>query len=488
MVEMELLRWLADSLSLPFVEEAPDGAVRANAVAREMFPSAAWPSLPAAVRQLAECSDKKAELAKLEKLAGRARAGERVHLRASEQRQVLLFPCGASLACALVVSQTPGPLSDRQPTRAEHDRLAAGTSHEMANALGAIVGWAALARQGTRVEEALELIETAAKTAWSIARSALRGTQGSRESAPPLTDLSAFADEAVRLLAPKAAEAGVTVKRRIESGLKVAGTRDDVWSAIWNPMTNAVEAMAHGGTLRIAASAQDDWVRFVVQDDGPGMDEKIRDRVFDPYFTTKRTGTGLGLALVKQAVDHMGGKIDLQSNRGSGTRFQIDLPRATGDQSHAQVKSNASDEAGSVTPASPLTGRVLIVDDDRGLRDMMATALEMRGMEVVAVATPREALSAEGSFDLALIDMVLPEQAGDALLAELRSADKVQAGLMVTGREMPTNLRPDGAPDGVLRKPFQLDELFQRVGQILDGQPATDRHRNSIWPHRAPPL
>ena len=123
-------------------------------------------------------------------------------------------------------------------------------------------------------------------------------------------------DEAARLLAPKAMAKGVRVRTSIEPGLRVRGDRGSAWSIVWNLAANAVEALSPGGTVELRLSRTRDAALLVVEDDGPGMTEEQQRRAFEPYFTTKADGTGLGLALVKQAVGELGGSIELKSEAG----------------------------------------------------------------------------------------------------------------------------------------------------------------------------
>ena len=201
----------------------------------------------------------------------------------------------------------------------------------------------------------------------------------------------------------------------------------------------------------------------MVEDDGPGMSEEQQRRAFEPYFTTKADGTGLGLALVKQTVGELGGSIELKSVWGSGTRFTVALPLAAG----SSTRRPAHKRSSGVFYAEPIPHRVLVVDDDLGLREMIATALGMRGADVVAVGSADAALAEKGPFALAIIDLLLPDQRGDALLARLRATGVAEVGLLVTGTEPPANLVPDGTPDVLLRKPFELEELFESLAVAL---------------------
>jgi two-component system, OmpR family, response regulator len=111
--------------------------------------------------------------------------------------------------------------------------------------------------------------------------------------------------------------------------------------------------------------------------------------------------------------------------------------------------------------------RVLVVDDDLGLREMVSTALSMRGAEVVAVGTAEEALAQRGRFGVVIIDLLLGEMRGDALLAALRQSGLARLGLLMTGAEIPDALAPGGTPEAALRKPFELEELFDTLADVL---------------------
>jgi CheY-like chemotaxis protein len=174
--------------------------------------------------------------------------------------------------------------------------------------------------------------------------------------------------------------------------------------------------------------------------------------------------------MVKQAIGDVGGSIELKSEPGIGTRFSVALPLAPGS---VLRPSNAKRSSG-VFYAEPLHHRILVVDDDLGLREMIATALGMRGAEVVAVGSAEAALAEHGPFALAIVDLLLPDLRGDALLATLRSRGATQLGVLITGTELPTNLTSNGSPDVLLRKPFELEELFEGLAAALSPERARD--------------
>jgi len=263
------------------------------------------------------------------------------------------------------------------------------------------------------------------------------------------------------LLGPKAASRGVQVRTAIEPGLRVRGDRGSAWSIVWNLGANAIEAMSGGGTVELRLASHDDHALLFVEDNGPGMTAEQQRRVFEPYFTTKPTGTGLGLPLVKQAITDVGGTIELLSEPGLGTRFTVALPLA------APSRANQVKRSSGVYYAEPLPHRILVVDDDLSLREMIATALGMRGAEVVAVERPEDALAQTGPFALAIVDLLLPGMRGDALLAKLRAAGLASTCVLMTGTELPAPLAPGGEPDVLLRKPFELEDLFAGLASAL---------------------
>jgi len=459
--------WLVRALGLPLFEETPRGGVRANSAARTRLGEVRATGLADAVARCCGLAEPSAELLAAVEAA---RGGEAQDVRVAEFR-VAIAPIAKGRASAVVVIPDAGP-SIRE--RAAATDLAAGVSHELANALGAIAGWASLARKGGNVDEALSIIESSAESAWSVARSMLGRVSGRKDTGPAVTNASDLATQVSRLIGPRALQSRVHIERRIAEGVHVDGEHSDLWAALWNLALNAIEAMSEGGTLLVQLTATDDEAVLVVSDNGPGMSEEVQARAFEPYMTTKATGSGVGLATVKRAVLAMGGTISLESTPKRGTRFEIRLKRrAQATQAVVRRPKPDSERTSGVFRAERIEARILVVDDDAALREMTSTALTVRGADVVAVGTPHEALAADGVFDLALVDMLLPETTGDVLIKSLRAAGKAKHGLLVTGTDVAQlKLTVGGEPIGILRKPFRLDDLFDRVTEALRQAPS----------------
>lgn len=356
--------------------------------------------------------------------------------------------------------------------------VAAAVSHELANAVGAIAGWAQLASSpnaGVSTSEALALIASCARTAQEAARSMLSLSRGELVDEEQEIELSELADELLKLLSLTARHERVSLSGSIEPELCVRGSRAQMFTVLWNLTKNAVEACGPAGSVSVVlSSAPGDKIVLEVHDTGPGLDSAEIARIFAPYYTTKASGTGLGLPLVQRAVADLGGEVSVHSNKGRGTTFRVSLPRLGRDNRPSGMSELADRSSASQVvshPAPELTARILVVDDDDALREMIGTALSLRGAEVVTAANGDEARSAEGIFDIALIDMMLDECRGDELLASLRRRGSVSAAMLVTGAVQKPKLVAGGEPDDWVRKPFEVSQLVERIRRTLE------RHR-----------
>jgi CheY-like chemotaxis protein len=284
---------------------------------------------------------------------------------------------------------------------------------------------------------------------------------------PSDSDVSDVVREVVASLEPIAKSGRVRVEIMVpDAPLPVATSRPQLYTAVSNLVRNAIEASPKGGVVAVEARALRERVRIEVADQGPGIAEAQRARIFEPYFTTKPEGTGLGLPLVRHVVESSNGRLRVRSQRGRGARFTIELPAgAHVDDAVAERPQKSRKRSGVRVRSTQLAGRVLVVEDDPSMRDLIATTLEMHGATVVTASNATEALSAPGPFTLALIDLNLDVR-GDRILAELRRSGQVGAGALVTGASPPKDLDPDSRPDRILRKPFDLEDLIETASEL----------------------
>jgi CheY-like chemotaxis protein len=253
-----------------------------------------------------------------------------------------------------------------------------------------------------------------------------------------------------------------------------------------NLVVNARDAMPWGGRLHIrtANSHMDidspdrangvrpgDYVTLAVRDTGVGMDVPTQARIFEPFFTTKESGkgTGLGLSTVYGIVEQSGGHIAVESAPGQGATFTIYLPRYLGPSEAA---------AGSRFDRRTLPGgdeTLLLVEDEAAVRSSARRLLERHGYTVLEARHGADALRIVEEnahrIDLVLTDLVMPEMGGRELVERLRARHPRLKVLYMSGYSdkaiTPDGILPPGT--GFVEKPFSVDQLMQRLREILDG-------------------
>ncbi len=250
-----------------------------------------------------------------------------------------------------------------------------------------------------------------------------------------------------------------------------------------NLVLNARQVLPRGGHVKIAArnvalSGHEParlppgrYVEVAISDDGPGISEAIRERIFDPFFTTKSTGTGLGLATVRSIVSQHGGFIDFDCPSGGGTTFRF-LLRLTG---LAAPKPANGDGEGARSPRG--CARILAMDDEPQIRNLIKMGLEPEGYEIVVSGDGNEAIALHGRaaaegrpFDLVILDLTVAGGMGGVdTLARLRGVDPGLRAIASSGysrHDTDAELRRSGF-DGILPKPYKLDSLAALVAEVL---------------------
>ena len=254
--------------------------------------------------------------------------------------------------------------------------------------------------------------------------------------------------------------------RRFEARALVRGNEARLGQVFLNLLVNAGQAIEPGAArenqITVATrDLPDGRVEIEVGDTGCGIPEASLRRIFDPFFTTKPAGegTGIGLAITHSIITAAGGEIEVESTQGEGTRFLVRLLAADEDVPSRPFRPIRAESDGHRSAQ----GRVLIVDDEPLIREMVCDALASERVE--AVSTGREALEriAAEDWDLILCDMILPELSGLEVVAEL---EQVRPGalakvVLMTGGDFANRVprRSDGAKIRTLEKPFSIKIL-----------------------------
>jgi PAS domain S-box-containing protein len=254
--------------------------------------------------------------------------------------------------------------------------------------------------------------------------------------------------------------------------------RNQLEQAIMNLAINARDAMPEGGTLKIALhntvlnsdyvmnhadASNGPHVVLSVSDSGVGMDEEMRRRIFEPFFTTKGVGkgTGLGLPMVYGFVKQSGGHLDVASEPGKGTCFNLYFPPSAGTVEGSSTAPQASQKG---------TETILVVEDDNALRELVVHVLETGGYRVLQACDGASGIELnreyEGEIDLVLCDVVMPEMSGPNAVKQIRLDRPGLKVIFVTGyTEKPV---PDQPNTYCLNKPFTPETLFRFIRQVLD--------------------
>ncbi len=259
------------------------------------------------------------------------------------------------------------------------------------------------------------------------------------------------------------------------------GDPTQVHQVIMNLATNAVQAMASGGVLRVSLEplrldaphlvttgkvSPGEFLVLKVIDSGGGIAAEILERIFDPFFTTKEVGvgTGLGLSLVYGIVAELGGAIDVASAAGKGSAFSVYLPRA-GDAVEAQSEQTQLPRGAGQ--------RVLVVDDEELLVKLAIRTLEELGYAPVGFASSVAALQAfradAAKFDAVVTDERMPGLTGSELIREVRALRPEIPVLLVGGYVggQVTALALEAGADEVLKKPLLARELATSLARVL---------------------
>ncbi|HET9234183.1 MAG TPA: response regulator, partial [Candidatus Eisenbacteria bacterium] len=232
-----------------------------------------------------------------------------------------------------------------------------------------------------------------------------------------------------------------------------------------NLLLNAVDAIRGEGSITVRTWPEDGSAVVMVRDTGEGMTPEVRRRLFDPFFTTKGTqGTGLGMSVAYGIARRHGAEVNVESEVGVGTVFRLNFP-ALEDESpppEPRVRANVLLQG---------TERVLVVDDQTEILNLLEDVLRASGYEVAKAQSGADALTVlrEQSFDLVITDLGMPGMSGWELARQTRSLFQDMRVLLLTGWAAtldPEEIQRNGV-NATLKKPFEMDELLRVVRDVL---------------------
>ena len=372
--------------------------------------------------------------------------------------------------------------------------LAGGIAHDFNNLLVGVLGNAELAARklpaDSEVRPAVDAIQLAATRAAELVSEMLAqaGRTHPQVRHVQLPELITEMRELLWASVPRS----VRVETGFPDGLSpVVADPTQLRQVVMNLITNAADACrARGGVIRIEATESSlteppeglaptctlvpgRYVRLLVQDDGDGMDEATVGRMFDPFFSTKFAGRGLGLAAVLGIVRSHHGGIAVRSKPGQGTAVELFLPEARG----LPAEATPSQPRMRAVPESERCC-VLVVDDEQLVRDVAVHLLETAGYDVLAAADGKEGLETfaahKDRIQAVVLDFAMPGLNGAEVYVELRKMSESVPVLFSSGYlepELPID-PGDSNLVGFLQKPYRMATLTRRLGELLRSPPA----------------
>ena len=367
-------------------------------------------------------------------------------------------------------------------------QLAGGIAHDFNNLLTGMLSYSDLIlhelHQDDPIRADLEQIRHAAQRAAALTRQLLAFSRR-QVLQPKIHSLNTTVGELDGMLR-RLLGADIVLETELDPGLwYVLADPSQLEQALVNLVVNARDAMPSGGRVTIttenalldmAATERANgvrpgaYVRLSVRDTGIGMDVPTQARIFDPFFTTKETGqgTGLGLSTVYGIVEQSGGQIAVESAPGQGATFTIYLPRHAGPGAGVVPLINRRGLPGG-------TETLLLVEDETAVRSSARRLLERQGYTVIEARHGADGLriveQGDQKIDLVLTDLVMPEMGGRELVERLRARHPGLKVLFMSGYSQRA-VTVDGTmppATGFVEKPFTVEQLTQRLREILDG-------------------
>ncbi|MFQ5587616.1 MAG: ATP-binding protein [Nitrospiria bacterium] len=355
--------------------------------------------------------------------------------------------------------------------------MLAGVAHELNNPLTSVVGFSELLlrkRVSPEIKRGLRMISSEAIRTSKIVQNLLAVVR-SHKPEKRWVGVNGVIQNVLELKRRQLHIDNIRVIRRLtdDSNLpKVVGDYQQLLEVILNLINNAHQAMSadHGkGTLTIQTTSRHGAVVVRIRDTGPGIPESAHSKVFQPFYTTKADGSGLGLNICQTIIREHGGNITFENAKTQGCTFTICLPVA---EEGAPIP--ASEAIPDNTPAHPDPLKIMVVDDEEVILDLQYHLLTQLGHKPQLFKSAAEALLAldKQDFDLILTDMKMPRMSGRKFYTHLEKHHPAMTGkvIFVTGDTMNNDNSPfyKKHPHRVLYKPFILKQLEAAIRQVFD--------------------
>ena len=351
--------------------------------------------------------------------------------------------------------------------------LAGGIAHDFNNLLTGILGYASFLKRSLPEESKLSryahVIEDSATKAAKLTGQLLNFVRDGRK---PLgkVNLNALLTEVLFLL--KESMEDITVKMDLDERIRpVRGDESELQQVFLNLFVNARDAMQGQGLLKVTTRKQsgEEFAVIEIKDTGSGINEEVKQKMFEPFFSTKDgDGLGIGLYIVQRVVKSYSGTIEVESRKGEGTTFTISLPLKT------EVTGNIIRDVRKGDYGFKKR-KVLVVDDEQIVRDLLRGILEPNGYEVLEAPNGRSALELhemhKATINVIILDMIMPGMKGDSVLNALEDRSD-QTKIVISSGFMNEDQRERLEAfkiDALLNKPYRDKDVLQVMASLFPG-------------------
>jgi signal transduction histidine kinase/CheY-like chemotaxis protein len=356
-------------------------------------------------------------------------------------------------------------------------QMASGIAHDFNNVLATILGYCQLYIPKAKEPDLLKCMQVIEQAAWDGAATVRRvqefaGVSRTRSTVERVS-VNRLLREVREITRPRWRDQAQKEGRTVHFELNLAevphvmGHAGELREALANIIFNGLDAMPVGGTIHTSTRVVDSTVEVIVADTGEGIQKEDLPQIFDPFFTTKGLGhSGLGLSTSYGIVHRHNGEIQIESDVDQGTTVRVQLPVTSSERTSPAVGEVPSD-----VDVEDSSARILIIEDEPSVREILDNILKSKKHEVQAAASGREGLETFRThpFDLVITDLGMPEMSGWEVAQKIRENDQSIPIILMTGwgMEISPEEWQDRGISTVIPKPFQAKDILATVARLL---------------------
>ncbi len=350
--------------------------------------------------------------------------------------------------------------------------MVGGIAHEFNNLLSGILGNAQLLLPLSHEPvwtKRLRAIERAAISGADAVKRLQTFTLASTSRVEDHLNTQVIIEEALQITRPHWRDISqkqgiqISVETELREVPPLQGNEKDIKIALINILINAIEAMARGGTIKVKNWADDDYIYIRISDTGIGMTPEIKERVFEPYFTTQRPlKSGLGLSVAYGTIKKQGGDIEIESKPGKGTTVTIQL--------RLPPSSPSPPEEGKGKEVTGGKNKILVIDDDPDILDILGTFLSQEGYQVTNSSDSEEGMrqALSENFDLVITDLAMDKVNGVELARKVKEKSPSTPVAVITGWDTISREEfKESGVDAVWSKPFKIKQILKQIKTLL---------------------